>query len=74
MKKQDAKIKRRLAEYVAEQKQLDETGSDPGAHLRWALSQSVLVALEAGYQITDLDCFRQDPRYTGGVNQRQKAA
>ena len=58
------RIKRIFAESVADQKRQDEAGV-PGAHLRWALAEAILEALNTGHQITDLDCFRLDPRYTG---------
>ena len=37
----------------------------PAAFAR-ALVRAIQEALIAGYRITDLDCFRLDPRYTGG--------
>ena len=53
-----------FAESVADQKAQMEAGV-PGAHLRWALAECFLEALLEGHQITDLDCFRLDSRYTG---------
>ena len=67
---QDERIKRLFAEVAADQKKDDEAGV-PGAHLRWALAAGIHAGLEAGYRITDLDCFRRDPRYTGHLPRRQ---
>ena len=36
-----------------------------GAHLRGAVAAAILEVLKEGCLITDLDCFRNDPRYTG---------
>ena len=63
------RIKRLFAETVAEQKKQDEAGV-PGAHFQWALAKAILEALNAGHRITDLDCFRLDPRYTGPPQHR----
>lgn len=54
---QNDKIKRLFAEYVAAQKEAENAGVS-GAHFKRALAASILAALNAGYEIGDLDCFQ----------------
>lgn len=54
---QNDKIKHLFAEYIAEQKEAESTGVQ-GAHFKRALAASILAALNAGYEIGDLDCFQ----------------
>lgn len=56
------KIKRLFAEYVAAQKAAEREGV-PNAHFKRALADSILTALEAGYEIGDLDCFQNAKRH-----------
>ena len=53
-----------FSESAAQAKSEAATGAQ-GAHLRWALAEAIVEALKEGYLIIDLDCFRNDPRYTG---------
>ena len=61
---QQERIIRLFTEAATELKADDEAGI-PGAHLRWGLAEGIRRGLLQGYLITDLDCFRHDPRYTG---------
>ena len=61
---QDERIKRLVAECV-ERYKCQETLGVSGAHTRWAIAAAVLDTLNAGYRLTDLDCFRLSPLYTG---------
>ena len=60
----DERIKRLCAESVAHQLRRKEAG-EPGADMTWAIAAAVLDTLNAGYRITDLDCFQLSPLYTG---------
>ena len=57
-------LKRLFAECAAEHK-LREAAGDPDACLTWVLAESFIAVLDAGYQISDLDCFQEHPLYTG---------
>ena len=67
------RIIRLFTEVARDLKSQDEAGA-PGAHLRWALAEGIRQGLLQGYLITDLDCFRHDPRYTGDQPRKELPA
>ena len=70
---QHEKIKRLFAVYVAYEARREAAG-EPTAHVKRAFAAAILKGLKAGYRITDLACFRDDPRYTGNAEPHKKAA
>ena len=67
------RIIRIFGESAAQAKAEDEAGVE-GAYFRWALAIAIQEELIAGGRITDLDCFRLDPRYTGDAPQAELPA
>ena len=67
------KIKLAFAKYVAYQARR-EAGGMSDAHFKRVFAGAILKGLKAGYRITDLDCFQDDPRYTGNTEPHKKVA
>ena len=60
----DERILRLMVESAAHQKRQEDAGV-PGAHLRHALAMAFLSTMAEGYLISDFECFRLSPLYTG---------